>query len=274
MIFEINEWYGRFGNNIIALINAIMSSKKYKAKLIIPKHSVLNTYDIDFSDGIDDGKLFKHNFFQKNEYSVIITREDIIECVKEYLIKMVPKKILNNDFPDDVLVIHIRSGDAFLKHNFSEYYIQPPFSYYDKLISETNYKKYLIVSESYHNPVIKMLETKYKDKVVINTIENTIFNINNSFIIDLSILVSAKNIVLSNSTLSTTILLLSNKKDNVYFFNSNYKFCNSEYSMLTPIDKVLRYFDRMTIHYYNDLAYYNGIINLDTMIEKITNYKL
>ena len=27
--------------------------------------------------------------------------------------KMVPKKILNNDFPDDVLVIHIRSGDIY-----------------------------------------------------------------------------------------------------------------------------------------------------------------
>jgi hypothetical protein len=44
------------------------------------------------------------------EYSVRITREDIVECVKEYIIKMVPEKILNNDFPYDVLVIHIRSG--------------------------------------------------------------------------------------------------------------------------------------------------------------------
>jgi hypothetical protein len=43
--------------------------KKYEAKLIIPKHSILNTYDIDFSNRIDDGKLFKHNFCQQNEYS-------------------------------------------------------------------------------------------------------------------------------------------------------------------------------------------------------------
>ena len=96
----------------------------------------------------------------------------------------------------------------FINQHFSEYHIQPPFSYYDKLISETNYKKYLIVSESYHNPVIRLLETKYKDKVIINTIENTIFNINNSFIIDLSILL-----------LSTASCVLSSKRDNVYFFN-------------------------------------------------------
>lgn len=271
MIFLINEWYGRFGNNFICIVNAIMAAKKHKARLIIPTHPVFETYNIDFSNGIHDDILFQNNFYYDNKYSVKISKNELNECVKEYVIKMIPKNLFNH-FPDDVLVIHIRSGDIFLNHIFQLAYIQPPFSYYDKIISETNYKKYLIVSESWHNPVIKMLKDKYNDKIIVNEIENTIYNINNSFKIDLSIMLNAKNIVLSPTTLSIALISLS-KKDNIYLFNTKYKFTESD-NNFNQIEKVLSYLDNTTIHYYNDTLYFNGINNPDDMIEKIKNYKL
>ena len=270
MIFVINEWYGRFGNNFISLVNAIISAKKHKAKLIIPKHPIFETYNIDFSDGINDDILFKDNFYYNNIYTVNISYDELIQCVKEYIIKMIPKN-LYNDFPNDVLVIHIRSGYDFLVNNFIEAYIQPPFSYYDKLISETNYKKYLIVSESLNNPVITMLKDKYQDKIIINEIGNTIFNINNTFKFDLSILLNAKNIVLSPSTLSIAIACLS-KKHNIYLFNTIHKFTNSD-NIFNQVEKILWYLHNTTIHYYIDTIYYNNINNTHDMIEKIKNYK-
>ncbi len=131
---------GRFGNNFICIVNAILAAKKYKAKLIIPKHPIFETYNIDFSDGIHDDILFQDNFYYNNKYSVKISKNELIECVNEYIIKKIPINLFN-DFPDDVLVIHIRSGDIFLNNYFQLAYIQPPFAYYDKIISETNYKK-------------------------------------------------------------------------------------------------------------------------------------
>jgi hypothetical protein len=272
MIFIINEWYGRFGNNFISIVNAIMSAKNHKAKLIIPKHPVFNTYNIDFSNGNTDTILFENNFYYNNKYSVKISKKELIECVNEYVIKMIPQNMLNNDFPDDVLVLHIRSGDIFLGNYFQLAYIQPPFSYYDKIIRETHYKKYLIVSESYHNPVIKMLKDKYEDKIIINKIENTIYNMNNSFILDLSIMLNAKNIVLSTSSLSFAIMCLSKKK-NVYLFNTIYKFTDSD-NNFNQLEKILWYSDNVSIHYYIDTSYFDGIKNADDMIEKIKNYKI
>jgi hypothetical protein len=272
MIFEISDWYGRFGNNFISLVRSILSAKKYNAKLIIPKHKIFETYNIDFSNiSSDNSKLFKHNFFEDNEYIVKISNEELIECINEYILKMIPKN-LYNEFPDDILVIHIRSGDIFINDYFNDNKIQPPFSYYDKLITELNYRKYLIVSETWHNPVIKMLKDKYNDKIIINDIGNTIYNINDSFKIDLSILLSAKNIVLTPTTLSTAVLLLSEKK-NVYFFNTKNKYDISD-NIFYPTDKILWYKHNTTIHYYNDISYFEGINNSDDMIDKILNYKL
>lgn len=287
MIFKIfndnyDIWFGRFGNNIISIIKGILVAKKEKGLLQIPKHYILKTFDIDFRENKDcnEEKIFIHNFFQDNEYTLElnISIEDIQYCIDEFIINMINKDMIINDFPEDVLILHIRSGDIFFNEFFQKEKIQPPISFYEKIIDNTNYKKYLILSESYHNPTINNLKNKYPDKIILNNIENTIIGINNSFIYDLSILLSCKNILLTPSTLSVSILLLSHKlKKNIYFFNTIDKNNQTHYlsnKMFEPVDKVLFYYDNIFVHYYNNLDYYKKISSSQTMIENIINYKL
>lgn len=163
MVICITRWFGRLGNNIKQVINAIkIAQVLHHQHIRIPRHKFLK--DIYLPNKEPNNTTINGIFFRPIEIqkkfaiNVLNTRIetaylDIIQslsCFSENSI--IP-------LPEDVLVIHIRSGDIFSKNPHTRY-IQPPFSYYKHIIESKDWRGISIVAEDKVNPVIsKLLKT-------------------------------------------------------------------------------------------------------------------
>jgi len=144
------------------------------------------------------------------------------------------------------LIIHIRSGDVFEKENrvnkdtdsvVFKWFVQPPYSFYEKIISEKSYEKIYIVSENYNiNPVVNKLMNSHKN----------IHFLSNDICTDFKILLNSKNLVASTSDFLWASVLLSKNKNIVHVSRENYLYLSRE---------------KFNIKYYDYNWYYNTSIN-------------
>lgn len=228
--------YGRLGNNISQIISCMFQNitvyrhKFINLKLIKDTQPILNLFpdlfvfnfpETDktitsvFWEGVDDLTIV-----DSSEKAIILT-DFIIETIEEFdadtntIIDKCIKPYINYELSDNFnidfkndLVIHIRSGDIFDKHFSLTDYIQPPLSYYEKIICENNYRKIFIVTEhcANKNPVILKICTKFKN----------VYLLQNNIDIDFKIMLNSYNFVSSISTLSKIVNLLSNFKENIF----------------------------------------------------------
>jgi hypothetical protein len=214
--FHINHWFGRFGNNIIAICNGIHTAQKYKGKLTFMPHPILREKTFDFTEGTIT-ELYQENFYEFNEYfKEILSVEELYQLIHTYLIDIIPK--VNINLNDNDLVIHIRSGDIFLPQYYDFNYTQPPLFYYTNIIDNNQYNNIFLVAEDYRNPVIsELLKYNSNIKPIIGENNNmTVLNFNNNFIRDLNILLSAKNLVIGTGSLGYIVSLISNKLEKLY----------------------------------------------------------
>jgi len=214
--FHINHWYGRFGNNIIAICNALDTARKMKGKLTYINHPVLKNKIFDFSISSIE-KTFEENFYEFNEYfSKKLPIQELYSLVKAYVKDLVPRETITT--ANDELVIHIRSGDIFLPQYFQPQYIQPPITYYEKIIQSESFKNIFLVAEDNRNPVIDKLLCAYPGikPIVGKQNNNTVLNFNSEFIHDLNILLSARTLVIGNGSLGFVVALLSDSLQHLY----------------------------------------------------------
>ena len=127
-------------------------------------------------------------------FPTIIVPEVRIHLLKNEIRRNLPNV---NIYPDD-LVIHVRSGNIF-KELVLSFYPQPPFCFYEYIISNNKFKNIYIISENNFNPVINKL---------ISVFPNIIFK-KNSIHIDISYLCNAYNIVGSSSSFSLESIKLN-----------------------------------------------------------------
>ena len=213
-ILKLNsEWYGRLGNNIITLSNAlhIALDEDYSA-VVFPPHSMFNnTYiklkecdinsikNIDYKHCIDIFEINKtenkHTRFQKNKQKVLKHLTNIFNLKYRDI-----SKCKDND-----LYIHIRSGDLFQTTENGHASNQPLLNQYIKLIDNSNYDNIYIIAEDKKNPVINQLLNKYP-KIIhnINSLED-----------DIKLILGAKNIAFGDTTFIPTLL----------YFNKGVKKC-------------------------------------------------
>ena len=85
-------------------------------------------------------------------FPTIIVPEIRIHLLKNEIRRNLPNV---NIYPDD-LVIHVRSGNIF-KELVLSFYPQPPFCFYEYIISNNKFKNIYIISENNFNPVINKL---------------------------------------------------------------------------------------------------------------------
>jgi hypothetical protein len=127
-----------------------------------------------------------------------------------------PDNKINLDEND--LVIHIRSGDIIDNIPHSEY-IPSPYSFYSYIIESKNWSKIYLLSENNLNPVIDMLQVKYK---------NILFQMQD-LDDDISIILQARHVVMDIGTFVPTLLLISDNIKRLY--NS----CNFSNKLLVNI---------------------------------------
>lgn len=205
-----SNYSGRFGNQIIIFLRMIQVAKLTNIKTVYFRNGFLlqdksfNVEGINFllKSSKNSEKCFKHTFFLPYpDYPRLSFK--ISQDFRTIFMRSIPKIFI----PNDTLVIHLRSGDIFNGNKY-DWYGQPPCNYYLDTLNFKNWSQIFIISEDKRNHCIKILEEK----------TGSTFHKNN-FKKDLSILLNAKNLVLSTSTLSYAIILLSQKLQNLFMFN-------------------------------------------------------
>ena len=223
----IRSWYGRLGNNIIQVLNAILIALYYNYNIILPGHKYFNKKYIILNSAINirDYKITnKGNFFlryqilnidikafeENNEKALEILRSCFI--IKDKINRFKPSKnILLNE--NDVL-IHIRSGDIFSNNPHIEY-IMPPLSYYEKIINHQKFNaknSFYLISEDRKNPCINELLKKYPK----------IIYLKQSLDDDIKLILSAHNIITSFGTFVHALLSISKNIKNLYKVSYDY----------------------------------------------------
>jgi len=141
-------------------------------------------------------KLFNNIFIPVRTY---ILKNEIFSHIK----------LIDTKLED--LYINIRSGkDIFKNHrHLHSNYFQPPLCFYQTIISMFNFSNIYIISNGIENPVIdKLLKSYNNTKYFHGTVEE-----------DVSIILSAKNLVLPSSSFSVELIKMSDNLKNLFEFN-------------------------------------------------------
>ena len=207
--------HGRFGNMIRQVCLAIASAEKLGVREVLVKSLP------EFPHGtfaLDNGVVLTHDswlrsrmisrprlvlggdFFVKPRLPIDVDGADF-DAIGASLLEagnLVPRSRLD----PGTLVIHFRSGDAFSEKPHPGLG-QPPFSFYEKIISEEKPSDVVLVFEDYRNPVIKKVESHLGVMGIPYRIQSGRFRD------DLQVLLSARNLVTSQGSFAEALLLLS-----------------------------------------------------------------
>lgn len=187
----IPRWFGRLGNNIQQLSNGIYFCRDNRIHFTSPDHPAINSIDLNFGDNKFAISSNSHNWFyffngSDADFSTDIEslnfhRKGICE---EFILPnlKINHSELDEPLPDDVLVIHIRSGDIYT--HWPSAHPQNPFAYYVKLFNMYQGKVIFLV-EDLRNPIVD-----YFSKI---TTDTRVCSIEDSY----SLLLRARNIASS-----------------------------------------------------------------------------
>jgi len=246
MSVNIIIWYGRLGNNITQIVNAILFANYYNIKIIkFPEHRYFKQSFIDLrryesnKNKIND-KNFNDIFFSRNEIckkynlnkSIFENNEINIGEIIKSLIRLTEYEKL--DITDNDLIIHIRSGDVYNSNPHSGW-IQPPLSFYENIIKEKKWRKIILICEDDKSPVIKPLLNKYN---------NIIFRIQ-PLQQDIIYIIQSKNICFGMGSFIPALLLLNSNLNTIYYPKYCYRYIidlisykeKKEYELLNYIKK-------------------------------------
>lgn len=174
----IPRWYGRLGNNIQQISNGIYFCRKNGIHFTSPDHPMIEAIDLNF--GPNQYKIPKtsnnwfyhfekeHSDFDVDIDELNLLRKNICEDYIYPKLKIDHSK-LNDPLPDDVLVVHIRSGDLYT--HFPNTHPQNPLSYYLKLYQLFE-GKVIFIAEDDKNPIVQVLQ-QYNLDIRIWGIEDT-----------------------------------------------------------------------------------------------------
>lgn len=215
-MITIYTWYGRLGNNIIQIINAIYYAEKNNHKCVkIPLHNIFkkNSIDVDIGDNIENTSNFSNRFFFLKELKIY----DLEPYMMKKIFNTYIKPIMNIEFIDNydkenTIYFHFRGGDIFTYNKGQPEYTQPPLIFYKNIIK--NYEKVVLVCEDKSNPCINELLKLDNVKYEHNNIQK-----------DLSIFSNASNLGLCFGTFSFLAYLISDNLKNLYipdFFTQHF----------------------------------------------------
>jgi hypothetical protein len=172
----------RFGNYFISLNNAIIFCEFLSCKRII---TIEPNYSLNYTD--NNTMIINSVFFFGGLNFTDLGKVNRFYVFRKEIINNLPKmKINSND-----LYIYMRGGDIFRSINVTcQYYYQPPFCFYKRVLNQYIFRKVIIISEDKSNPIIPIL---FKEYSYIKYNKNNIK-------LDISYLVNSYNIISGIST--------------------------------------------------------------------------
>jgi hypothetical protein len=156
------RWYGRLGNNIQQISNAIYYCNRNSIYFDMAPHPFINDIVYNFGETRQPGNIDKWSyFFYFNGPECDFPEIDIEKLNKnrkqicQYLIfpklKLDIDKIRYKPFDDKILVIHLRSGDAYSSPHPD--FRQNPLMYYVKLVEMYGPENIYVLSEDRNCPI-------------------------------------------------------------------------------------------------------------------------
>lgn len=208
---------GQFGNSVIEVLRGVQFARATGLKEIYVPHGFsrqlksFNYTDITFKMS----KPRRYKYFHNECH--LVNLYDPFKRLPRLQFKADPEFVdwINSqypkiDIPDDTLVAHVRSGGIFGPSTFIHpLYGQPPCQYYLDAFKKGNFSKLIIVSMDEKNPCVNILKN-----------HSGIYN-KNSFETDFSIMLNAKNLIISRGSFGYAAALFSKKLKNFYTFNSS-----------------------------------------------------
>jgi hypothetical protein len=164
--YRLESWRGRLCNNLIQLTDAIYLAKKeggaFEVKL---QHSLIRNFNVNFNGP----NPLPRKIYDMPFYNEEITLNERREILRKYIL---PNCRLPQLDPMDVLVIHMRGGDI-LRNTPPPHscYVQPPISFYKRVIEDCPVKQIIIITEPVSNPCAKVIAFMYPNcKIQISSI--------------------------------------------------------------------------------------------------------
>lgn len=281
---KVSYWEGRLGNNIQQICCAIFIAEKTKSYVTYPGHDIMEDKTFDFREDRKTPpiKIVADTYFNYSKicgkFLQLYTPEEQRRICEKYIRPLFQSSILSQTklsnkykITNTDLVIHIRSGDNFIRKAPHGLYIQDPWSYYKIILDKyiTKYKRIFVLTEPDKiNPTIGMIGD-YIQKLNIYNAQNFIGNNTNNLyehieLTDLNtciyILLHAKNIVLSNSSFAQRLCMCNPTVENIYA------------SSLTLAEKGNN--DKLKVHYFNLTNYidFGEWKNTPEQIQKIIHH--
>jgi hypothetical protein len=212
---------GRFGNAFFSLLFALQVAKNVAASQIYwPRQQLALSRPIRTTEGIDiipqppptDLNCLTGFYLYRFPYRPYYLRGQtlnftLIKTFKKSLFDIFP----NASFPSDGLVIQLRGGDIWVDRERRRLkpttYGQPPLDYYLQLIKMRNWSRIEVISEDRRNPCLGALIDAGAHFQMRSLPE------------DLALMMHARNLVISRSTLGIAAAFLSPYLENLWTFN-------------------------------------------------------
>ena len=218
----IKEWYGRTGNNIQQISNAIFFCKNQTppVNFYLPAHSLLNNFSVCDKGGVEPSSSSKFFFYKGDPNDHADVAADVANFkghhpdeVDGWRKRICESFILPHlkiprgpALPASTLVIHLRGGDVFAP-NPPAFYPQNPASFYQNLIK--NFQSTIIVAEDLSNPVAQYFKDDQRVEFQSSSEED-----------DFATLLRAKNIASSGvGTFAMAAALCSENLENLFCTN-------------------------------------------------------
>jgi hypothetical protein len=203
----IDSWYGRLGNNIQQISLALLYAKVNGFGLITPDHPNIDSIKYGFTPHWPFKPLVKNRFFffnsaERHSIDIEMSYEYVCENISSVAQRYITPNLkfqIGEALSDDILVIHLRGGDVYLKvNNANNSYVQNPLSFYEALINRFN-KTIVVCEPGYKKPIVAIL--KNNPSVIIQS---------SSVQEDFSTLIRARNLATSGvGTFAITAALCS-----------------------------------------------------------------
>ena len=200
----ITSWFGRLGNNIIQILNAIHYAKLKNHKIIrFPSHKLLSSITIEISNNDINNDNIKDTFFNLKNFDIDKPEPYIMKLYfQQYITNIF--NIKKNDKLDDSSIVHIhfRGGDIF-SNNPHKAYVQPPLSYYKNIVKD--YENVKLICEDKSNPCVNELLKQENTEYISNTLEK-----------DLSVLSNVSNLIIGFGTFGFLLYFMNDNLKNLY----------------------------------------------------------
>lgn len=202
--------YGRLGNNILQILNALSVARDLSVKKIyVPSYFWFINTSLRYGGFVfsKDWNIMNENFFSDNFYyyykGIFFNQSKSLDIVGKHLESQIHRLNLTSE----KLTIHIRSGDIF-KRKMPSNYAQPPLCFYTQMLNYFKIQNIEVYAEDNRNPVVNELKKrniKINHADLITTVSNIFYS---------------RNVMIGFGTFAVSICRVSSIPKNIYMFGA------------------------------------------------------